>query len=82
MFLKRRYPMASIQVLDLRSAGSDLLMDSEGFLDVLDNDLDSINGGFTPLSVVAIWGVEVATGYVVGAMASGAVVGGVVATRQ
>jgi lactobin A/cerein 7B family class IIb bacteriocin len=64
--------MASIQVLDLRSAGSDLLMDSEGFLNELGNDeLDSINGGLTP---IAIWGIAVTSQYVIGAMASGAVV--------
>lgn len=39
--------MASINVLDLRSTGSDLFMDSESFLDVLDNsELDSIKGGW------------------------------------
>jgi hypothetical protein len=73
--------MASIQVLDLHSAGSDLLMDSEGFLDELGNgELGSINGGFTPLSVIGIWSIYVASEYVVGAMVSGAIVGGVAAT--
>lgn len=72
--------MASINVLDLRSTGSDLFMDSESFLDVLDNsELDSINGGLTP---IAIWGIAVSSQYVVGAMVGGAIVGGVVATRQ
>lgn len=72
--------MANIIVSDLRSTGSDLLMDSESFLDVLDNgELDSINGGLTP---IAIWGIAVSSQYVIGAMVGGAIVGSVVATRQ
>ncbi|MBW4552873.1 MAG: hypothetical protein KME35_17445 [Aphanocapsa sp. GSE-SYN-MK-11-07L] len=47
--------MASIQVLDLRSAGSDLLMDSEGFLNELGNsELDSIKGGSTSICIWSI----------------------------
>lgn len=72
--------MASITVSDLRSTGSDLLMDSESFMDVLDNsELNSINGGLTP---IAIWGIAVSSQYVIGSMVGGAIVGGVVATRQ
>lgn len=72
--------MASITVSDLRSTGSDLLMDSESFLDVLDNsELNSINGGLTP---IAIWGIAVSSQYVIGSLVGGAIVGGVVATRQ
>jgi hypothetical protein len=64
--------MASIQVLDLRSAGSELLMDSEGFLDELGNgELDSINGGLT---AIAIWGIAVTSQYVIGSMVAGGIV--------
>ena len=72
--------MAIIAISDLRSTGSDLFMDSESFLDVLDNgELDSINGGLTP---IMIWSIAVASEYVIGAMVGGAIVGSVVATRQ
>ena len=72
--------MANIIVSDLRSTGSELFMDSESFLDVLDNgELDSINGGLTP---IAIWGIAVASEYVIGAMIAGGIVGSVVATRM
>lgn len=72
--------MASITVSDLRSTGSDLFMDSESFMDVLDDsELNSINGGLTP---IAIWGIAVSSQYVIGAMAGGAIVGSVIATRQ
>ncbi len=72
--------MAIIAISDLRSTGSDLFMDSESFLDVLDNsELDSINGGLTP---IFIWGIAVSSEYVIGAMVGGAIVGSVVATRM
>ncbi|MBW4552872.1 MAG: hypothetical protein KME35_17440 [Aphanocapsa sp. GSE-SYN-MK-11-07L] len=72
--------MAGIQVLDLRSAGSDLLMDSEGFLDELGNsELDSIKGGSTS---ICVWSILVGSRYVVSALVTGAVVSGVVATRE
>ena len=76
--------MANITVSDLRATGSELFMDSESFLDVLDNgELEGVNGGFTFLAIpIAIWGIEVTAGYVVGAMVAGGIVGGVVATRM
>lgn len=39
--------MAAISISDLRSAGSDLLMDSESFLsDLVDHEIAGVNGGF------------------------------------
>ena len=73
--------MATINISDLRPAGSDLFSDSEGYLNELgDGEFDAINGGLLPL--IAIWGIPVATKYVVGAMAGGAILGGVAAIRQ
>ncbi len=66
--------MATINISDLRPTGS------EGYLNELgDGEFDAINGGLFP---IAIWGIPVATKYVVGAMAGGAIVGGVTAIRE
>ncbi len=73
--------MANITIPDLRPAGSELFIDFESFMNELtDQELSAVNGGVLP--VIAIWGIPVATKYVVGAMAGGAIVGGVAATRQ
>ncbi len=46
--------MATINNSDLRPTGFDLLFDSEGYMDELDdNELESIHGGFTPTALLA-----------------------------
>lgn len=73
--------MATIKISNLCPTGFDLFSDSEGYLNELgDSELDAINGGAL-FTVVAIWGVQIATKYVAGAMVGGAIVGGVAATR-
>jgi hypothetical protein len=72
--------MAIITISDLCYTGSELLLDSESFLDTLsDHETDGVNGGLTP---VVIWGIAVTSEYVIGAMVGGAIVGTVMATRQ
>ena len=72
--------MAAIVISDLRLTGSELLTDSESFLDFLnDSEVNDIHGGLTP---IVIWGIAVASEYVISAMASGAVVGVTVALTK
>ncbi len=50
--------MATINIYDLRPAGSDLFSDSEGYMNELgDGELDSINGGSSPFCVV--WSIRI-----------------------
>ncbi|OUL25711.1 hypothetical protein [Nostoc sp. 106C] len=61
--------MAAITVHDLRPAGADLFAGSENFMsDLADSELNTVNGGLTP---VVIWGVAIASEYVIGAFAVG-----------
>ncbi|AVH63814.1 MULTISPECIES: hypothetical protein [unclassified Nostoc] len=61
--------MASIAIIDLRPAGADLFAGSENFMsDVVDYELNTVNGGLTPF---VIWGVAIASEYVIGAFAVG-----------
>lgn len=61
--------MASIAINDLRPAGADLFAGSENFMsDVVDSELNTVSGGLTP---IAIWGVAIASEYVIGAFAVG-----------
>jgi len=66
--------MASITVGDLSFAGADLFAGSENFMSYVgDYELDTVNGGTSPLAVpIAIWGVEISAGYVYGAFLAGA----------
>ncbi|MBD2664910.1 hypothetical protein B6N60_01021 [Richelia sinica FACHB-800] len=61
--------MASIAIHDLRPAGADLFVGTENFMnDLVDDQLNTVNGGLSP---VAIWGVAIASEYVIGAFAVG-----------
>ncbi|MEH1881770.1 hypothetical protein [Nostoc sp.] len=61
--------MASIAISDLRPAGADLFAGSENFMsDVVDYELNTVTGGLTPF---VIWGVAIASEYVIGAFAVG-----------
>lgn len=72
--------MASINISDLRPAGSQLFVDSESFMnDLADQELSATNGGLTP---VVIWGVPIASQYVIGTMVSGAAVGAYSALKR
>jgi len=65
--------MASIAISDLRPAGADLFTSSESFMsDVFDYELDTVNGGLTP---IVIWSVAIASEYVYGAFIAGAAAG-------
>ncbi|MEB3179152.1 MAG: class IIb bacteriocin, lactobin A/cerein 7B family [Nostocaceae cyanobacterium] len=65
--------MATINISDIRPTGSELFMDSESFMNALtDQELSGTNGGLSP---IAIWGVAIASEYVIGAMVVGAGVG-------
>lgn len=65
--------MASIKISDIRPAGSELFVDSESFMnDLADQELSATNGGISP---VAIWGVAIASEYVIGSMVAGAAAG-------
>lgn len=65
--------MASIKISDIHPAGSELFVDSESFMnDLADQELSATNGGLSP---VVIWGVAIASEYVISAMVSGAAVG-------
>ncbi|AFZ59461.1 hypothetical protein H6G54_07845 [Anabaena cylindrica FACHB-243] len=47
--------MASIKISDLRPSGLDLFVDSESFLnDLNDSDLATTNGGATPTTVTLL----------------------------
>jgi hypothetical protein len=73
--------MASINISDLRPAGSQLFVDSESFMnDLADQELSATNGGFTP--GIIIWGVPIASKYVVSAMVTGAAVGAYSALKR
>ncbi|TVP63778.1 MAG: class IIb bacteriocin, lactobin A/cerein 7B family [Nodularia sp. (in: Bacteria)] len=66
--------MASITVSNLYPLGSDLFMDSESFMDALnDNELAEINGGVTPAVITTI-----ATKWFIGAAVGGAIVGSII----
>ena len=46
--------MATINISDLRPAGSDLFSDSEGYMSELgDNELEDIYGGIAPLLILS-----------------------------
>ncbi|MBW4617103.1 MAG: class IIb bacteriocin, lactobin A/cerein 7B family [Desmonostoc vinosum HA7617-LM4] len=65
--------MASINISNLQPVGSELFMDSESFMhDLTEQQLSATNGGLAPL---VIWGVAIASEYVIGAMAAGAAAG-------
>ncbi|MEH1853588.1 MAG: class IIb bacteriocin, lactobin A/cerein 7B family [Nostoc sp.] len=45
--------MATIKINNLNAAGSDLLNDSESYLNALtDEEINMTNGGFTPILIV------------------------------
>lgn len=72
--------MASINICDLRPVGSELFVDSENFMNELtEQELSATNGGLAP---VVIWGVAIASKYVVSAMVSGAAVGAYSALKK
>lgn len=61
--------MASIAIHDLRPAGADLFAGSESFMsDLVNDELNTVNGGLAPL---VIWGVAIASKYVVSAFSVG-----------
>ncbi|MEA5565626.1 MULTISPECIES: hypothetical protein [unclassified Anabaena] len=73
--------MASIAINELKFAGSDLLVDSESFLnDLEDRDLTAAVGGITPvvtftataLGTVSVWGTTFGTGFALSTFAAGA----------
>lgn len=61
--------MACIAISDLHPVGADLFAGSENFMsDVVDYELNTVSGGLAPL---VIWGVAIASEYVIGAFAAG-----------
>lgn len=73
--------MACITISNLQPLGSELFSDSENYMrDLTEREVDSLYGGALP--VIAIWSIKVASKYVVGAMAGGAVVGASIATLE
>ncbi|MBW4617105.1 MAG: class IIb bacteriocin, lactobin A/cerein 7B family [Desmonostoc vinosum HA7617-LM4] len=72
--------MASINISNLQPVGSELFMDSESFMNELtEQELNGTNGGLSP---IVIWGVAIASEYVIGAMVAGAAVGAYSALKK
>ncbi|MBW4617101.1 MAG: class IIb bacteriocin, lactobin A/cerein 7B family [Desmonostoc vinosum HA7617-LM4] len=72
--------MASINISNLNPVGSELFMDSESFMNELtEQELNATNGGLSP---IVIWGVAIASEYVIGSMAAGAAVGAYTALKK
>jgi lactobin A/cerein 7B family class IIb bacteriocin len=72
--------MATIKIANLNPVGSEFFNDSESYLDLLnDSELDSINGGLTP---VVIYTVAVNTWWFVGGGAAGLATGIYVSLRK
>lgn len=72
--------MASIAINEIKFAGADLLVDSESFLnDLEDRDLTAAVGGVTPvvtftavkLGTVSVWGTTFGTGFAIGTFGVG-----------
>jgi hypothetical protein len=83
--------MASIAISNLDTLGFDLLSDSESFLgEVNDRELTATVGGITPvitftaaaLGEVVVWNVAFGTGFALGAMTAGGVVGYTAASHK
>ncbi|WP_427162588.1 hypothetical protein ACQFX9_14190 [Aliinostoc sp. HNIBRCY26] len=83
--------MASIAINELKFAGADLLVDSESFLnDLEDRELTAAIGGITPvvtftaaaLGSVSVWGVSFGTGFALGTFGVTAGVGYFAASRR
>ncbi|WP_138499837.1 hypothetical protein [Nostoc sp. PA-18-2419] len=48
--------MATIKIFDLHPAGSELFLDSESYLnDLTDDELNSTQGGLSPLTISSWW---------------------------
>lgn len=55
--------MASINILDIRPAGHDLLLDSESYMsDINENELDRVVGGTEPITGAMALALGIAAG--------------------